>query len=51
MKYTRPVSNDFEEIVVLQNKNFVSVLSPVEKEDGYICVSSIEYNKKTRLRP
>ncbi|PWY55408.1 N-acetyltransferase [Legionella qingyii] len=36
MKYERPLLNDFEQIVVLQNENLISRLSSSEKADGYL---------------
>jgi hypothetical protein len=80
MEYKRPGSDDFEQMVILQNKNLASTLTSSEKADGflseafsaekfkaidddlcvlickdknrmcgYLCVSSIEHNKKVPL--
>lgn len=36
MEYKRPLSSDFEQIVILQNRNLASVLTLSEKADGYL---------------
>ncbi len=36
MEYRRPSSDDFEQMVLLQNKNLVSVLNSSEKADGFL---------------
>lgn len=46
MEYKRPILDDFEQIVTLQNKNLVDALTPSEKSDGYLSGSfSIEQLK------
>lgn len=80
MKYRRPNPGDFKQIVALQNKNLISVLTQSEQSDGflsaafseeqfrsmdndlcvvictdlenicgYVCASSVEYNKNIPL--
>lgn len=39
MEYKRPVADDFEQMVALQNKNLVSVLNPADKSDGFLSAS------------
>lgn len=36
MEYRRPIANDFEQMVELQNKNLVSTLEQSDKADGFL---------------
>lgn len=39
MDYRRPLSDDFEKMVILQNKNLASVLKQDDKADGFLSAS------------